>query len=549
MTEQSIFGDKRPDIIRLEDLYDPDNPAGSGNIIPSLDTIIIETWYNKKYAYVVTDVDENNKTTYIPLEMPEFVEASSIIDYGNNKFFCFFDDRVEPTKLNIDMLLMIPGTVHKEYRLRRIDPTSKEEQIISVYYDNNGTYKGDRVPLNMIDELGCSYPTNCHTHLVLNQNETIYMDLFDGSGTQTGEVVLFTKRAVIVNNYDRTPIITDFLLEGNQTTEDGFYLYTQQDKSALNLTPVIVYNTGKRVQIPVDNQVCFLYGFDNIVSAYPGLKQTICCKYFLRTEQSSSSATDTGHGRFEMVEKEIVVIDNITKVGCKLSVIPKWNVAQQKYELKFILYTATKDRVIDVTSDVSINSEFYPDEFNKTQRLECVIDLQPYYESSNAMEHVQNIWLRLNHPNTGMEKYTIKSSEITSKVYGVESTSIRRPVLHYDPVEECYFIPTSVFENKEAVLEAFYEKADPIFDPLTEVGPVTPTHFTIRDTNTIIPIISTPIPIEEYNQALIPMLPDNLGRYVGSNLIVEFLLCEQDEYKIIYGVPVDVYQTQTGYNG
>jgi len=544
-----LFGDKRPDIIKMEDLYKPDDPDSSGQIIPSIGSILIETDDNKRYAYIVTELDpETNKSKYVPLSMVSDEETYSNIDYGNNKFFCFYDDRVNPIKINIDSLLNIFMPTTKEYRLRRKIYDTGEDQILSVYYDSDGNYQGDRIPMLSYTNSGYKYPSNCHTHIVLQNNETIYMDIFDSSGTQCAEIVLFSKRATISNTYDKTPIITDFLLEGNQKMNDGFYLYNQQDKSALNLTPTLVYNTGKRVALPIDNQVCYLYGFEDLVSSFPGLKQTIMCKYFLRTEQNASNAISNGNNRYVVVEKDIVILPNSTYSGIKLAAIPKWIQTTQSYELRFWAYTVDKTNMVDVTDYVTILNEYDLSEFNRTQKLECMIDLKEIFDIDDHMEHVQNIWIRLNHPSTGTERYILKDAEITNIVYGVDSSSSRRPIVHYDDVRKGYFISTNRFGNKEAFLESFYYNSNPPYDVNIEIGPIEPTHFIVRDLNTN-SVVSSPLSVDEYLQIWYPVINDDPSRLVGNTIVIEFLKYEQDEYKVIYGVPVDVYTSPLGYQG
>lgn len=547
---KTLFQDSRPDIIHLSDLYDPD--AGTGTIIPTVGSLIIGE--NGAIYYVEFVHPQTKKST---LGTPRFISTegdsdygTSIIDYNNSRFHIFYDTRVSPTKLNIDSLLVIFGIRNSEYRLKRIDPATNKEQIISTYYDSDGTYKGDRVPLKSIEgSNGAKYCRNCHTLVSLTDNEQIDMEIFDHAGVLSATVTLFTKKAVILNDYDPTPIIVDFQITGAQIRDDAFYLYGKQDVSALMITPQITYNTGQTEQILIDDEVCFLYGTEDLISSYPGLRQTVMCKYFLRSDQLAEDAIDNGRGRFVVAEKDIIVLPNTTSFGVKISVIPIWNTGTNRYALKYFLYTTDRDGVFDVTDRVELLTDYSGSDFDREQHLTYKLDLQELFDLDEDSNHVQSTWLRLKPFHYNIERYVIKDSKDDKYAYGVDNSTYRRPVIHYDQDINKYFFPTSVFNNKEAFIESTYTRARPLYDSMNEIEPPEPTHFTIRDPETTNTIITAPIPIDEFKQAWSAIVSgEPSSTLVNKTLIVEFLYQITDTYHIIYGVPVDVHLSQTGYN-
>jgi len=551
---KTLFQDQRPDIHRLSDIYDPDTNT-DGTIIPSVDSILIDT-DNNGNAYYVTYVDATtHKVTYKPLSIVytnEGDDETSIVDYGNNRFKVFYDDRVEPTRLNIDSLLLIFGTNNTEYKLLRTDPITNESQVVSTYYDSDGTYKGDRAPLRTVEGYtGAKYATNCHTLLTLSDNELITMEVYDRTGVLSATISLFAQRAKILNDLSSKPIIVDFRLDSPQINTNGdLYLYEKQDISALVLTPTIVYNTGREEIIPVDNETCFLYGTDDLVASYPGLKQTILCKYFLRTEEVAEGAVDDAYGRYLVVEKDLVILSNNAIFGSKISIIPKWKASISGYELRFFMYTTERDNVYDVTNYVTMISSYNPSNFDTTQVLEYEVDLQDFLDIDQSSVYRQHTWLRLKPYGNTIERYIIKDSANDAYAYGVESSVYRRPVVHYDTTLQQYFIPTSVFLNKEALIEAAYTRARPLVDTQNELSAPMPTHITFRDIDTSNTIVSAPIPIEEYNQAWNAIIiGESINKYVNGTIILEFLRELNGTYQIIYGVPVDVHASETGYQG
>jgi len=130
-----------------------------------------------------------------------------------------------------------------------------------------------------------------------------------------------------------------------------------------------------------------------------------------------------------------------------------------------------------------------------------------------------------------------------SVMYGNSSSIHTRPRIYYGTRSgssgNVYHIPASLFgtlsTSMEHVLNNFYVSANP---PKTthEAFPLTPTHFRIRNADTLTALMS-PMAMEDWNNDL-PIASGNT--YSGKTVIVEFLSLESGVYKILYGVPVEV---------
>ena len=132
--------------------------------------------------------------------------------------------------------------------------------------------------------------------------------------------------------------------------------------------------------------------------------------------------------------------------------------------------------------------------------------------------------------------------------YGAESALIRKPIIHYDAELDNYFIPSTIFPTWNSVVEAFYIQARPPFDNVSETKAPTPTHFIIRDMNNAQMICGGAIPAEQFSQSWSTI--GGVDNLVGSTVVVEFLreTTTTGVYEILYGVPVDVINSNTGYN-
>jgi len=126
--------------------------------------------------------------------------------------------------------------------------------------------------------------------------------------------------------------------------------------------------------------------------------------------------------------------------------------------------------------------------------------------------------------------------------YGNNSVNFKRPRIYYGTrpgsTGSVYHIPSSIFGTSSTsmlnVINNFYTNANPPRRS-TEAFAPTPTHFVIKDSSTLAALTSTPIAIANWNSDLAM-----IAGYTGKTVIVEFLVEDDGDYLVIYGVPVEV---------
>ena len=546
-----LLKDQRPDSLFIYQIYDPDLDGpyveDIGKVIPNPGSIAIDKETGN--TYYVDSVDSRYKSTLKPCKIviSSDDEVTKILSYGNDKFFLFFDDRTKYTKLLIDSKLIVFGSNLKEYRLTKTN-ASGDTEIISVYFDTNGDYRGERIPLTDIGgDTGAKQLTNCHTYLSnLKEGDTVEAEVYDNLGALAIVVQLFTKRATILNDLSSSnDVITSFDATSNQMLGSDFYLYAKQDPKHLAITPRIEYVDGTSEDLVVNNVDCFLYGLENFVPSFPGQKQKIMIKKYLNYKQMSPLATQVGDKRFVVCEKIINVLSNNTIDSIKISVMPIWDNTNSKYYLKYIAYSDKRDKVLDVTKYVTEVTEFNGSKFNQPQSHTFDINLADIFDSTTSVIHRQVAYINLK-PYQEFQRYTISDNSDLNPVYGVESSLTRRPILYYDSALEQYFIPSSRFMNKEAFLESYYYNSNPPYDIKESLSAPAPTHFTLRSLEDLNTLVATPIKIEEYTKAFSITKPTNPSMLVDHNVIIEFLqLTKDNEYLILFGAPVDVHVSKT----
>lgn len=558
ITKQAIIllKDKRPSSCFKDQIYDPDldgpwtNDESFPRVVPLEGATVIERetgvlWYVKHVDPFTYKSTLGNTKIVVDVAGEEI----RVISYGNDRYLLFVNKDHRPTQLTVSNNFIVFGSSLVEYQLYKRDRSGNRE-VISVYLDSDENYRGNRIPLMPISPgSAIKKCTNCHTLSELVLGESVEMDVFDNVGILSMTIRLFVVESVTLNDLaSDSDMIIGMDVSALQMMPDGsLYLYKGQDPKHLGVIPRLIYSDGRYEDLPIDNKTCYMYGLEGFIPSFPGQKQKIILKKFLGPKQYSSAREASGGERYVTCETWVTVLPNKTMDGIKVSVMPIWNPTENNYYLKYIAYSDKRDRVEDVTTAVRLLAPIDTGKFAEKQNLRFEVDLAVIYGSDATIPYGQNNWMVFQNQKE-YQRWTISDMVDMAVTYGVESTMRRRPVIHYDTTLGKYFIPTSRFRNKEALFDAFYFCANPPFNVVDELSAPEPTHFTIRGLDNLTTLIITPIPITAFNTLWAINRVGATDILVKSTVIVEFLKEQGNEYQILYGVPVDVYNSVTGWN-
>lgn len=547
MTSIAITNDS-PAIIALEDLYDPSKTDEENNqkIIPAVDSLVVDG----STMYIVTAVDPT--THEATLSAPYLVATSedpsdtvSVVSYANDIFRVYYTNRTSPTKLAIDSRLIITGSINTSYQLS-VKNSSGEKVVISRYYDEDGNFLSTSVPMGIIytDSPNAKYCRPCNTTATITDGQSVLLEVFNTFGEVTAQVNLFARESVFENTLDSyIPSIVSIEINSSQKAEDGdIYIYETQDVRSLNITAKLTYDNGFIREISTDGEQCISYGINDFVPSYPGLRQPIMIKYFLSEDELSSADVVTVSGvRYISATTHIVVRSEDIVSSMKLSVVPLWDSTQSKYYLRYFAYDIDGEWMEDVTVNVTTTPTFNGINYGTWQTIVASIDKKNIVAIGlNKSSIYQQSFAVQVQPISIYERYVLADVVGGDVVYGVEAGTSRRPILSYDSTISQYFIPTTVFENVEAVIEAFYTNATPPYDTSELIAPVTPTHFIVRDSLTGASVTAIPMSLETYGTAF-NVTGAPINRFLGQTVIVEFLkYVDESTYLTLFGVPVDV---------
>lgn len=546
----TLFTPKSPGLYNLSQIYNPDTPQTGEVVIPKPSSIVVDDINGGDILLVVTHVDATTyKSTMKPTRMVSSGSTddgtlTSTISYENDFFRVYYDTRTVPTRVFVDSRLKLFGSDNATYRIVR-NPGQADQVVISEYYDAGGNFTGNLVPLSRtavgVNEWFC---TNCHTTQTFEENELLELQVYNPYGALQTKVTLFAKASAILNESNGyISKITGLELRGaQQSGKNSFYLYEKQTPASLGLNAILRYDDGHERTVEFDQTKCFLFGLNDIIPAYAGMAQHFMAKYFMGASESADPALTST--RYISVEGTITVIPNELAAPVKLSVVPLWNAATAQYILRYFLYNTDRDDVKDVTGHVTIeDGAFLGNKYGTEQAFTLSLDMQGAdpVKYNEATVYRQPLVIRLQ-PQAALERYTLRDSKSALTIFGVDSSLSRRPVLRYDDTLKQYYIPSSVFQNKEALLASFYKNANPPYLANTEPSAPTPTHFLVRDAGSGAMITAGQIPIDDYPAAFSIIGAGSANRYVGSTVVVEFVKqIDATTNLILYGVPVDVY--------
>lgn len=540
-----------PGVYSRSTIYDPTwtdpsyNAGGGQLIVPAVGSL-------------VRDVDETplwviaiNPVTYVPSYQAVPLSTDndnvvSILNYGNTVLRLYIDYRALPYPVTPDSKCIFLGKSPRFYTLTRY-PNTAQESVISQYFDQTGQLVSQMVPLVSLDGSNSSwYLPRSNVSVHLDDNEEVGVKIYGEDGTEVFSALLFTKQSAVINeDVIYSPTIVGMTVAGNQQLTDGtFYLFEKQDFGSLGLSATLVYDNGTTSTIPVDGTKCVLYGNNDFISSFAGLKQNIIVKYYRSEDEAINPGLADATGSMISITVPVTVIPNDLGTTNKILPIPIWNGTLGRYVMRYWMYFGDGRSHLDVSGNVTIQSGTVVGDstyFGVVQTYVIAVqmnDIDPTHYPT-PVTYQQNVVIQFN-PSTVLVKWTIRDSSTSPYILGQDIVSARRPSIRYDTTRAQYFIPSYIFTNTQAFLNSFYTQASPPYDPTVSQIPQQPTHFTIRNLLTGAMVIASPIPLASYAQAF-TIIGDITGQYVGASLGVEFLnVVNSNTTNVLFGVPVDV---------
>lgn len=542
----------KPGLYLLSSVYDIEvdgDPQISIKIVPAVGSLVI---FPNGIIKQVTTVDDNyNSPTYLKVTYGDVLTSLpdpdlELINYGRDVLMLYYDKRQTPTRIVVDTKLRLCGSNTIGYRI--IKTINNNRVVISASINLQGVIISEIIPVtsNGVDK-SLIYGTG-HTLFDITAGEVVTLELVDSAGVVTGEATLITKEATILNTLELSsnPIV-GFDAECSQIDGDNWIMYVGQDIEELSIHPYISFADGTKRIVPVNNISCFMYGYEDINTALFGNTYPVVIKYYLGLDELSTINEEVDGTRFVTMTKNVLIGSKDIYSFTKISIIPIWNPGTSTYYVRFIGYTQVRNSVKDVTATRTYVTgfSFSATKYNIQQEIRIRV---PYTNiDGEIIQHNQTIFLTLTAPGQ-LEPFLIRST-VDGVAYGSQNAMYERPAVLYDAALQKYFISSIRFPNTEALLRNFYHTATPPWLADTEIEPPTPTHFTFRDATSLRVLVPVPIAIDDYEEVFSLVSLTTPNAFVNGTIVMEWLRKVNGQYNILYGVPVEVFLSETGYIG
>ena len=561
----TLFTTDLPKILPMSKLYDPDVDVSSSvnttKFIPAVNSLLVDD----VYIYIVTSVDEvTGKSTYRPLSVIDSNATKRILEYGNSFYALFFapvqitdnnGNKLQLTRLNVDDKLTFFGDSVTNYVIVKTSATGVES-IISQYFDETNTNTGRTCKVAGSTDAKKCVP--CYSYDELVAGETYILKAYDAAGNIVSEFKLIGVEASMLSvDIDENPII-DFYVKANQFASiDGLgtnavFLYQGQDVKELTIYPYIKYADGTEESIVIDGKHGFIYGLEEIKTDIVGSVYNVLIKYAIGSDTLASNVSGYGENRYLSCSFDVHIIDRNIKEVSKIQIVPEFNINTNVWTLASVTYFTDRN-VAPVITPVANATNFVGSDtrFNMTQNITVESSIVNSDGSKANGVNEYKIEVRDN-PDNRIDPFLISDSEADDRIFGLNRAPNNIPPQIYYGINPAnnmsgYFIPANTYvspnfnDKVSCFLYNFYDCANP---PIVgeEGSAPRPTHFNIRVVGSSRLLMTNPVAIEDFENILplLTTLPDTPDQWVGSTVIVEFWKANENNFDILYGVPVRI---------
>jgi hypothetical protein len=417
----------------------------------------------------------------------------------------YIDKTTLPYTLAVDARLFVAGTMITSCKIFRGSLLDGNAEVISSVYDGSGTLLGNAVPLelvqmaNGVNQAVKTVPV-CYTTKDLPDGEPVTAVFYAADGH------VVSKRQLLVENTGfirsaalGTKYITGISLESpflSLADPKVIRFPLNVPMNGLQLIGVVNYSDGSTLKLPVDGTKFVMFGFENFTSTIVGQTFPLVLKYNLSGGEvvyTSEPQVD----KFITEEFEATTINQDGAYTVKLFGFPVWQDAILGYRMDWYLYNLDRQVVYHATPYVQFNANTQVFDgllYGVNQHLSVSVNLKDVNPTFKDYMHVQTIDVVLLGAGTmRTTNWKIGFEPSQNPMYGIG--------LHADSVFTNVNLSTLNLTSGKATqdewLAALYAMAKPLTDPMQEVDPPAPTHFSLVNSGA-----DAVFPIAQWNQTL-----------------------------------------------
>ena len=502
--------------------------AGTGEYVPNIDDMVID-WQAGFKRVVAVDLTTGISTLEMwqePSDNNSGDDVDVILGTGpgeqSESFRAFIDTTTLPFTLAISSFIHVYGSTNSHVKLFKGTEIGEDGVVISAYYDNNGTFLGENLPLESV-KAGSSVSPTIKTPMVgscnvkLDDGEVVTLVAYTASGKPTCTAKLLVFNTSFIRTTDASlRYVTDIAIKSSYLSDTDTTVLEYPINvpiSTVNVKGVVTYSNGDSDEYTIDGDKFSLFGLDSYIATVLGQRVPLVLSYKLSADEYCYTINAGKNGRVtKPYYASSVKVDGTYAV--KLFAFPVWVNATQGYRLEYYLYNLDRDEVYYATPYVTYGATsgvFEPMTWGVAQTLNVQIDLNRVNGKFKAYRHAQTFTVTLLKPGTeNQDNWFVEWAQNSGTKYGIglAATVAQVNANQYTLDIDCGF-------NSEAEwLSNVYSNLEPLYDSAAEAAPPTPNYMVIVYGNQRIEK-----PISIWNQKM--TMTTTLAQ--GQNIYLEFI--------------------------
>lgn len=467
--------------------------TGTGEYVPNVGDGIID-WDAGIYRVISVDITTGLSTKEAwsaPSDNVAEDDVDVILGTGpgeqSESFRLYVDTSTLPYAMAISSFLNIYGSSNTHVKVFKGTDISSTGIVLSAYYDSNGTFLGENIPLEGVKQGSSTSPTvkvpmvgSCVEKL--DDNEVVTVVAYTATGKPTCSAKLLVSNTAFIRSADASlRYITDIAIKSSylSATDPTVLEYPiNVPISTVNVKGVVTYSNGDSDEYAIDGEKFALFGLENYIATVLGQRSPLVLSYKLSSDEYCYNIATGKNGRItKSYYASSVKVSGTYAV--KLFVFPVWVSAVQGYRLEYYLYSLDRDELYYATPYVvyaANGGTFEPLTYGVAQTLNVQIDLNRVNGKFNQYRHAQTFTITLLKPGTeNQDNWMIEWSQGSGTKYGIGLSADIEMVNANQ-----YTLDISCNMNSEAEwLRNVYEYVEPIYDSSSETGPLTPNYMVI----------------------------------------------------------------------
>lgn len=469
---------------------------GEKRYIPKLKDWVVDTpifkWYEVEGVDQFTGVATLKGITP-PKDPGDLNDDDILLGPGpgpaSDTYRLLIDTSVLPFTLAVDGRCKVGGSMTSYAKIFRGADLGPSGEVISTFYDNQGTLLGNTIPLELMaisDMTNYSWkrPLSCFTKVALKNGElcTIVFYADDNSVVSWRQMRVFNT-GFIRSTSDATLYVTGISLKSpflSAADPKLIQFPINVPLKSLAAKGVVHYSNGDSKEMNIDNNGKFsILGFNNFVSTVVGQELPLVLSYKLSDGEVAYNTT-VGEDKHITESFRAKTTKAEGAYTLKLFGYPVWIDRISGYRLEWFMYNLDRQQVFNVTPWVRIGASsrpFDPTAYGISQKLVVTLNLKEVNELYAAYNFTQTIeFVLAQEGDVDGTPWTVAFDPSQNPVYGKDIFA------SYDFVNYNYYKLRLDFgaASKEDWLNQLYTRAKPLTDPSREASPPVPNYFRIR---------------------------------------------------------------------